>query len=191
MTNLKKIQNWINNNNINFFILNRSDEFLNEYIAPYAERLKWLTNFSGSAGRAIIGQNKANLFVDGRYTFQAKEQIDDSVISLLHLNDYSKELNKHFNNNFEVELSPGLVAGQKLIPVNTVGCYVPGGRNNYIASAIMSITTAKVAGVKTVIAASPPKDKNGANPIIIYTANLCGANIIMNLGGIAAIGAFA
>ena len=55
----------------------------------------------------------------------------------------------------------------------------------------MSITTAKVAGVKNVIAASPPKDENGANPIIIYTANLCGADVIMNIGGIGAIGAFA
>ena len=55
----------------------------------------------------------------------------------------------------------------------------------------MSITTAKVAGVKNVIAASPPKDENGANPIIIYTANLCGADVIMNCGGIGAIGAFA
>ena len=75
--------------------------------------------------------------------------------------------------------------------MNTVGCYVPGGRNPYIASAIMSITTAKVAGVKKILAASPPKDQNGANPIIVYTANLCGAGIIMNLGGIAAIGSFA
>jgi sulfopropanediol 3-dehydrogenase len=98
---------------------------------------------------------------------------------------------KHLNNNFEVELSPGLFAGQKLIPVNSVGCYVPGGRYNNIASAVMSITTAKVAGVKNVIAASPPKDQNGANPIIVYTANLCGADVIMNVGGIAAIGAFA
>ena len=55
----------------------------------------------------------------------------------------------------------------------------------------MSITTAKVAGVKKILAASPPKDQNGANPIIIYTANLCGADVIMNCGGIGAIGAFA
>ena len=45
----------------------------------------------------------------------------------------------------------------------------------------MSVTTAKVAGVKNVIATSPPKDSNGANPIIIYTANLCGADVIMNI----------
>ena len=51
----------------------------------------------------------------------------------------------------------------------------------------MAITPAKVAGVKTIICASPPKDKNGAHPGIIYAANLCGADVILNLGGIAAI----
>ena len=53
--------------------------------------------------------------------------------------------------NFETELSPGLIAGQKQIPVNTAGCYVPGGRYAHIASAIMTVTTARVAGVKNVI----------------------------------------
>ena len=55
----------------------------------------------------------------------------------------------------------------------------------------MSVTTAKVAGVKNIIVTSPPKDENGANPIIIYTANLCGADVIMNIGGIGAIAALA
>jgi len=116
---------------------------------------------------------------------------DDVQFSYDRVRTFAEHQLKHLNNNFEVELSPGLFAGQKLIPVNSVGCYVPGGRYNNIASAVMSITTAKVAGVKNVIAASPPKDENGANPIIIYTANLCGADVIMNVGGIGAIGAFA
>jgi sulfopropanediol 3-dehydrogenase len=116
---------------------------------------------------------------------------DDVQFSYDRVRTFAEHQLKHLNNNFEVELSPGLFAGQKLIPVDSVGCYVPGGRYNNIASAVMSITTAKVAGVKNVIAASPPKDENGANPIIIYTANLCGADVIMNVGGIGAIGAFA
>ena len=116
---------------------------------------------------------------------------DDVQFSYDRVRSFAEHQLKHLNNDFEVELSPGLFAGQKLIPVNSVGCYVPGGRYNNIASAVMSITTAKVAGVKKIIAASPPKDENGANPIIIYTANLCGADVIMNIGGIGAIGAFA
>ena len=80
MNNLQKIQNYLKENNISLFIVNRTDEFLNEYIAPYAERLEWISNFSGSAGRAIIQQNKAFIFIDGRYTFQAHQQVDSSVL---------------------------------------------------------------------------------------------------------------
>ena len=101
MKNLKipKIQQKLKENGIDLLIINRTDEFLNEYIPPDAERLYWATNFSGSAGRAIISQNTSTLFVDGRYTFQAKEQIDENVISLLHWNDFSMELNKIFEKN--------------------------------------------------------------------------------------------
>ena len=98
---------------------------------------------------------------------------------------------KSMNNEFEVELSKGLFAGQRLIPVNSAGCYIPGGRYAHISSATMAITPAKVAGVKTIICASPPKDKNGAHPGIVYAANLCGADVILNLGGIAAIASMA
>ena len=105
---IKKIQNKLKEKNINTLIINRTDEFLNEYISSDSERLLWATDFSGSAGRAIVSQNEATLFVDGRYTFQAKEQIDSSAISLLHLNDFSKELNKHFDKNKCLALDPRL-----------------------------------------------------------------------------------
>ncbi|MCG6890892.1 MAG: histidinol dehydrogenase [Gammaproteobacteria bacterium] len=93
--------------------------------------------------------------------------------------------------DFEVELSPGLFAGQKQIPVATAGCYVPGGRYAHVASAIMSVATAKAAGVDHVIACSPPKPGEGVNPAIIYTANLCGADTILALGGVQGIAAMA
>jgi sulfopropanediol 3-dehydrogenase len=93
--------------------------------------------------------------------------------------------------DFEVELSPGLFAGQKQIPVSTAGCYVPGGRYAHVASAIMSVATAKAAGVGHVIACSPPKPREGVNPAIIYTANLCGADTILALGGVQGIAAMA
>ena len=92
---------------------------------------------------------------------------------------------------FETELAPGVVAGQRLIPINTAGCYVPGGRYAHVASAIMSITTAKTAGVKNVIACSPPKPGVGVNPAIAYTASLCGADSILALGGVQGIAALA
>ena len=94
-------------------------------------------------------------------------------------------------NEFETELSPGLFAGQRLIPVNTAGCYVPGGRYAHIASAIMSITTARVAGVKQVIACSPTHPDRGVHPAIIYAADLAGADTILSLGGVQGIAALA
>jgi sulfopropanediol 3-dehydrogenase len=92
---------------------------------------------------------------------------------------------------FETELSPGLFAGQRLIPVNTAGCYVPGGRYAHIASAIMSITTARVAGVKQVIACSPTHPDRGVHPAIVYAADLAGADTILSMGGVQGIAAMA
>ncbi len=93
--------------------------------------------------------------------------------------------------DFEVELSPGLFAGQKQIPVATAGCYIPGGRYSHVASAVMSVATAKAAGVDHVIACSPPKPGVGIAPAIIYTADLCGADTILALGGVQGIAAMA
>ena len=91
--------------------------------------------------------------------------------------------------DFEVELSPGLFAGQKQIPVMTAGCYVPGGRYAHVASAVMSVATAKAAGVEHVIACSPPKPGEGVHPAIAYTADLCGADTILAMGGVQGIAA--
>ena len=92
---------------------------------------------------------------------------------------------------FETELSPGLWAGQKLIPIETAGCYVPGGRYAHVASAIMSVATAKVAGVDHIVACSAPRGNDGVNPAILYTMDLCGANTILALGGVQGIAAMA
>ena len=114
---------------------------------------------------------------------------DDIKFSYDRVRKFAEAQLKNYGQDFEIELSKGLFAGQKLIPVNTAGCYIPGGRYAHIASAVMSVTTAKVAGVNNIIACSPPKEKVGAHPAIIYTADLCGADIILNLGGVPAIAA--
>jgi sulfopropanediol 3-dehydrogenase len=90
---------------------------------------------------------------------------------------------------FEVDLLDGLVAGQRILPVTTAGCYVPGGRFSHAASAIMSVCTAKVAGVPNVIAASPAHGDRGVHPAILYAMDLSGADTILALGGIQAIAA--
>ena len=114
---------------------------------------------------------------------------DDIQFSHERVRKFAEAQLKNYGQDFEVELSDGLFAGQKLIPVNTAGCYVPAGRYAHIASAIMSVTTAKVAGVKNIIVASSPKPGVGVHPSIVYTADLCGADSILNLGGVQAIAA--
>ena len=90
----------------------------------------------------------------------------------------------------EVETIPGVVLGHKNIPVQSVGCYVPGGKFPMVASAHMSVATASVAGVPRIVAATPPF--NGApNPAVIAAMHLGGAHEIYVLGGIQAVGAMA
>ncbi|MEM8572353.1 MAG: histidinol dehydrogenase [Pseudomonadota bacterium] len=91
--------------------------------------------------------------------------------------------------NMEIEIVPGLTAGQKTIPVDAAGCYVPGGRYSHIASAIMTVTTAKVAGCKHIVACSPPRPGVGIAPAIIYSAHVCGADSIMAMGGVQGVAA--
>ncbi len=114
---------------------------------------------------------------------------DDVQFSHERVRKFAEAQLKNYGQDFEVELSEGLYAGQKLIPINTAGCYVPAGRYAHIASAVMSVTTAKVAGVKNILVCSSPKPDVGVHPTIVYTADLCGADVIMNLGGVQAIAA--
>lgn len=90
-----------------------------------------------------------------------------------------------------IEIIPGLLAGQRQIPVRSAGCYVPGGRYSHIASAMMTITTAKVAGVPHIAACSPPRPGIGIPATMIFTMDLCGADVILNLGGVQGISAMA
>ena len=91
----------------------------------------------------------------------------------------------------EIEVVPGLVAGQKQIPVSAAGCYAPGGRYAHVASAIMTVTTAKVAGVPHVSACSPPRPGVGINPAVLYALDVCGADTVLSLGGVQGIAAMA
>lgn len=92
--------------------------------------------------------------------------------------------------DLEVETLPGVVLGHRNIPVNSVGCYVPGGKYPLLASAHMSVITAKVAGVKRVVTCAPPFDGEPA-PAIVAAQRLAGADEIYCLGGIQAVGAMA
>ena len=161
-------------------------KLLNELEKSKEEGCKELTKkFDKYDGEIIISKEKIE---EIKKKLDQKTK-DDIRFSYDRVKKFAEAQLKNYGQDFEVELSNGLYAGQKLVPVNTAGCYIPGGRYAHIASAVMSVTTAKVAGVKNIIACSPPKENIGAHPAIIYTADLCGADVILNLGGVPAIAA--
>ena len=100
------------------------------------------------------------------------------------------ELQLKSMNNIEVETLPGVILGHKNIPVQSVGCYIPGGKFPLVAAAHMSVLTASVAGVPRIIACTPPIN-GAAHPAIITAIHLAGAHEIYMLGGIQAVGAMA
>ena len=99
------------------------------------------------------------------------------------------EKQKSTVSDMEIEIVPGLIAGQKAIPVDAAGCYVPGGRYSHIASAIMTVTTAKVAGCRHITACSPPRPDVGVAPAIVYAAHISGADQILAMGGVQGVAA--
>jgi sulfopropanediol 3-dehydrogenase len=101
------------------------------------------------------------------------------------------EAQKDSIHDVEIEVVPGLIAGQKAIPCGAAGCYAPGGRYSHIASALMTVTTAKVAGCGHITACSPPRPGVGIAPAIVYTSDLCGADSILALGGVQGVAAMA
>ena len=93
--------------------------------------------------------------------------------------------------DMEIELRPGLIAGQKQIPLGAAGCYVPGGRYTHIASALMSIATAREAGVPDITACSPPSGAEGIPAPMLYAMHLAGATRILTIGGVQGVAAMA
>ena len=107
---VKKIRGWLNDKGLNALIIPHADEYLSEYIPPENERLTWATGFTGSAGLAIITQEKAAIFVDGRYTVQVKEQVDSSLFHILHISNdpYIKWMKNTLDSNATVGYDPRL-----------------------------------------------------------------------------------
>ncbi len=117
------------------------------------------------------------------------DDIDDIKFAQAQVRNFA-EKQKECLKDLEVETLPGVILGHKNIPVNAVGCYVPGGKYPMVASAHMSVVTAKVAGVKRIMASAPPQDGE-PHPAIVAAMHLAGADEILVLGGIQAVGAMA
>ncbi|MBC8260023.1 MAG: histidinol dehydrogenase [SAR324 cluster bacterium] len=149
-------------------------------VREYAEKLD---NYSGNI--VVTAEEIADA------TSKVSEQLKDDIRFAYDRVRTFAERQLESMTEFESEIAPGLFCGQRLIPIETAGCYVPGGRYAHVASAIMSITTAKVAGVNNVVACSPPKPGTGIHPAILYAMELCGADTILAVGGVQGIAAMA
>src|SRR5271170_4119706 len=118
-----------------------------------------------------------------------KRDIDDIKFAQAQVRNFAQK-QKETMRDLEVETLPGVLLGHKHIPVDSIGCYVPGGRYPMVASAHMSIVTARVAGVKSIIACAPPFH-GGPHPAIVAAMHFGGADEIFVLGGVQAVAAMA
>ena len=149
-------------------------------VREYARRLdKWEGDIvmSAAAIDAAIADVPASVRAD--IDFAARQVYDFALAQRRSIED------------FQVELHPGVIAGQKVVPVNVVGCYAPAGRYAHIASAYMTVATAKAAGVRTVVACSSPFRGGGMHPYVLYAFKAAGADTILTLGGVQAIATMA
>ena len=89
------LQKYLKENSWDVFFVPRADEYLSEYVAPYAERLKWISGFSGSAGIAVIFQEKAAIFTDGRYKLQILDEVNDKLFSIHNIKDFYEFIKNH------------------------------------------------------------------------------------------------
>ena len=119
----------------------------------------------------------------------AKRDLEDIRFAQEQVRNFAQK-QKDALTDVEVETLPGVVLGHKNIPVNSVGCYVPGGKYPMVASAHMSVVTAKVAGVPRIVASAPPQG-GAPHPAIVAAMRMGGADEILVLGGIQAVAAMA
>jgi sulfopropanediol 3-dehydrogenase len=148
--------------------------------------LMYRDKFDGYKGNVVLTQEE----IDAACAMVPQKLKDDIAFAHANVKKFA-EAQKSTIVDTEVEIIPGLIAGQKAIPVQAAGCYAPGGRYAHVASALMTVTTAKVAGCKEIVACSPPRPDGGIHPAIVYTAHLCGADKIVALGGVQGIAAMA
>ncbi|MFN0317791.1 MAG: histidinol dehydrogenase [Burkholderiales bacterium] len=154
----------------------RGDEAVREYSRKFDQWEPKDFRLSESEIQACVQQMSAR-------------DLDDIRFAQTQIRNFAR-IQKDALRDVEVETLPGVILGHKNIPMNSVGCYVPGGKYPLLASAHMTILTAKVAGVKNVIACAPPFQGKPA-PAIVTAMHLAGADAIYCLGGVQAIGAMA
>lgn len=140
------------------------------------------------------GVKLENLMVSQEEIAAAYEEVDEKLMNALQeaaLNIMAFHNEQQERDLWMTEVSPGVIVGQKVVPLDSVGAYVPGGRATYPSSALMSVIPAKVVGVPRVIVCTPPKADGTIAPLTLVAADMAGADEIYKLGGVQAIAAMA
>lgn len=141
--------------------------------------------FDNWDGKFILGEEKKARLIDS-----VPESVKDDIRFAHDQVRAFATAQRESIHEFEIENFPGVRLGQRIIPMDVAGCYVPGGRFAHACSALMSVATAKVAGVPFVIAASPPRG-SAIDPAVAFAMDHAGADVILELGGIQAIATMA
>lgn len=122
----------------------------------------------------------------------SREEINSALTAvgekfILHLrkaaNDIREFHRAQMSKDWTTEFAPGLIMGQHISPLDSVGAYVPGGRATYPSTALMTVIPAKVAGVENIVVCTPPKQDGSVNPLTLAAASIAGADHVFRIGG--------
>ena len=141
--------------------------------------------FDGWEGDFVLSEEKKQTLIDS-----VPQAVKDDIRFAHEQVFRFAEAQRDSLQSFEVETHPGVTLGQRVVPVQCAGCYVPGGRYAHAASAIMSVATAKAAGVPFVVAASPPRGA-AIDAAVCFAMDLAGADMILEMGGVHAVASMA
>jgi histidinol dehydrogenase len=145
---------------------------------------KYEKQFSGAKVTSLrLSQNE----IKDAFSRVSKNKIDAIRLAKLRL-EKTESIVKSILKNKTIN-TDGIKISKKFIPIQSVGCYIPGGLARYPSSVIMSVTPAKIAGVKRIVVVSPPNSDGEIDPLVVVTAEICGANEIYRIGGAQAIAA--
>jgi sulfopropanediol 3-dehydrogenase len=162
-------------------MLNRIEQERDSAVRAYAQQLdKWV-----HPEFRVSKDDIHNVVRSTPETFK-----EDFAFCLHNVKEFAKRQLESLH-EFEAEIQPGVTLGQKLVPVSAVGCYIPGGKYPLISAAIMSVATARVAGVDHITGCAPPRDGEGIFPGTLYALSAAGADEIFCIGGVQAMAAMA
>lgn len=166
---------------------------VNEILLDVAENgdealLQYTKKFDG-AGIGLEELRVSQEEIEAAYMAVDEKLLDSLMQAAENIIDFHNEQKE--KDLWFTEISPGVVVGQKVVPLDSVGAYVPGGRAAYPSSALMNVIPAKVAGVPRVVVCTPPKSDGTVTPLTLVAADLAGADEIYKVGGVQAIAAMA